>query len=165
MEAVNVKTAFLGIGSNLGDRTGNLRHAVNMIREVTGTSLRESSFYLTEPWGFSSDTSFLNMVVGINTSLDPGALLSAILEIEVSMGRIRSKSRYSSRVIDIDILLFGDLVINEEQLQIPHPHLHERKFVLVPLAEIAPDFIHPVFKKTVLSLLESCSDQSSVIKL
>ena len=80
-------------------------------------------------------------------------------------GRIRSKSRYSSRIIDIDILLFGDLVMNEEQLQIPHPHLHERRFVLVPLAEIAPDFIHPLFNKSILSLLETCPDKSSVIKL
>ncbi len=161
----NIKTAYLGIGSNLGDRAGNLRHAVNMIREVTGTSVTESSVFETEPWGFSADTRFLNMVVGMDTSLEPKALLSAILEIEISMGRIRNKSRYSSRIIDIDILLFGDLVLYEKQLQIPHPHLHERRFVLVPLAELAPDFIHPLFKQSVHSLLESCPDQSSVLKL
>jgi len=165
MEVKNIRTVFLGIGSNLGDRAGNLRNAVNMIGEVTGTAVRESSVYETEPWGFSADTSFLNMVVGFETSLHPGALLSAMLDIEVSMGRIRSKSKYSSRVIDIDILLFGDLVLNEKLLQIPHPHLHERRFVLVPLAEIAPDFIHPLFKKSVLILLESCPDPSSVLKI
>jgi len=160
-----VKTAFLGIGSNLGDRTGNLRHAVNMIRAVTGAAVTESSVYETEPWGFSADTSFLNMVVGIGTSLHPEALLSAILGIEVSMGRIRSRNKYSSRIVDIDLLLFGDLVLNVKQLQIPHPHLHERRFVLVPLAEIAPDFIHPLFKQSVHSLLQSCPDHSSVLKL
>jgi 2-amino-4-hydroxy-6-hydroxymethyldihydropteridine diphosphokinase len=165
MEVQNVNKAFLGIGSNLGNRRENLIIAIRRIEEVTGNALCLSSVYETEPWGFSSDTSFLNMVAGIETSLSPVALLSAILEIEISMGRIRGNKQYSSRIIDIDILIFGDLVIDEKHLHIPHSHLHERRFVLVPLCEIAPGFIHPVFNKTISSLLESCSDHSSVLKL
>jgi len=165
MEVENVKTAFLGIGTNLGNRRENLMAAIKSVMEVTGNAVTVSSVYETEPWGFSSATSFLNMVAGIETSLNPGELLSAILEIEISMGRIRSNKQYSSRIIDIDILLFGNMIIDENNLQIPHSHLHERRFVLVPLCEIAPGFIHPVLNKTISSLLESCTDLSSVIKL
>ena len=165
MEDKNVNTAFLGIGSNLGNREENLSSAVSMIGEIAGNILSASSVYETEPWGFQSDNKFLNMVLLIESDLEPRALLQTLLEIEVSMGRIRENADYSSRSIDLDILFYNNLVTEEQGLIIPHPHLHDRRFVLVPMAEIAPDLIHPVFHKSILTLLNSCGDKSAVVKL
>lgn len=156
---------FLGIGSNLGDREANLKEAVKGLGETIGTIISCSSVYETEPWGFEAQEQFLNMVVEADTKLNPSGLLGAILMTEAKLGRTRSGKQYSSRLIDIDILLFNDLIMNEEALQIPHPHLHKRKFVLVPLCEIAPEVVHPVYKKTISELLESCSDKSLIVKV
>jgi 2-amino-4-hydroxy-6-hydroxymethyldihydropteridine diphosphokinase len=165
MEGLIMKRAFLGIGSNLGKREDNLRIAIGRIVEETGRIEAVSSVYETEPWGFETDNLFLNMVVKVETSLEPQALLEALLRIEKSMGRRRDKEFYSSRIIDIDILFYDDIILNENYLKIPHPHLHERRFVLEPLAEIAPDFIHPVFNKKVSSLLELCKDSGRIRKI
>jgi len=159
-----MKIVFLGIGTNMGTRESNLDHALEKIEEYVGPVIKSSAIYETEPWGFRAKGEFLNLVVKMETELNPHELLYKIQNIESLLGRIRKKKRYSSRIIDIDILLYDDLIIHEPDLKIPHPLLHERKFVLVPLCEIAPDMIHPVLKKSVSSLLEICEDTGVVSK-
>jgi len=159
-----MKIVFLGIGTNLGDRERNLEQAVAKIEEFIGRILISSSTYETEPWGFKANDEFLNLVVKVETELTPSGLLGRILMVESLLGRVRGHKRYSSRMIDIDILFYEDMIIDEESLKIPHPLLHERKFVLVPLCEIATELIHPVLKKSVADLLEICKDKSEVKK-
>jgi 2-amino-4-hydroxy-6-hydroxymethyldihydropteridine diphosphokinase len=158
-----MKKVFLGLGSNLGNREENLNKAKVMIGSSIGSVISSSSLYETEPWGFESKEEFLNMVICIETKLSPSGLLGRILMIESQLGRVRCDTKYSSRVIDIDILLYDNDIVNEEALIIPHPKIEERRFVLVPLAEIAPDLIHPVLNKSLKSLLQTCSDKSSVV--
>ena len=155
---------FLGIGTNLGNRGNNLKEAVSLIEEHIGQVLKSSFIYETEPWGFQSGDEFLNMVVKVETKLIPSGIMERILMIESLMGRVRGEKQYSSRVIDIDILLYERMVIDEKNLKVPHPLMHERKFVLVPLCEIEPDMVHPVLNKTISSLLKSCKDKSKVRK-
>ena len=154
--------AFLGIGTNLGDRERNLREAIQKIGEQIGIVLESSSVYETAPWGFEAENDFLNMVISVETSYSPAELLKQINLIESAMGRERNQDRYSSRIIDIDILLYDDLIIDEKGLKIPHRLMHERKFVLVPLCELAPDLIHPILKKSMSVLLDECRDRSRV---
>lgn len=133
-------TAYLGIGTNLGDRTANLRCAVDMINEQAGRVLACSSFMETEPWGFSSDNAFLNAVVAVDTPHAPHELLRITQAIERTMGRTHKSvgGVYADRVIDIDILLYDNLVLDEPELTIPHPLMWQRRFVYEPLLEIAP---------------------------
>jgi 2-amino-4-hydroxy-6-hydroxymethyldihydropteridine diphosphokinase len=160
-----MKKVFLGIGTNLGERGTNIKEAVTAIGKNIGTVLKCSSLYETEPWGFKSENQFLNIVLEVETELTPSGVLGAILMIEAFLGRSRDGKQYSSRVIDIDILLYEDMIIDEVSLKVPHPHLHKRKFVLVPLNEIAPDLIHPVLKKNIAALLRLCEDKSAVLKI
>lgn len=155
---------FLGIGTNLGNRKANLRKAIEMIGEQIGKVIRSSSVYETAPWGFDAENDFLNMVVLAESAFTPSELLKKIISIESMLGRERNQDRYSSRIIDIDILLYDDLIINENGLKIPHPLMHERRFVLVPLNELDPDLIHPVKGKSIRVLLEECRDRSEVKK-
>ncbi len=124
-----------------------------------------SSVYETEPWGFSAEIPFLNQVAISETILEPQQVMQKILGIEKDLGRIRKQGRYSSRRIDIDILFYDDMIINEKDLVIPHPMLHKRRFALEPLAEIEPELVHPVLKKTISDLYKECSDNSEVRKM
>lgn len=157
-----MKNIFLGIGTNLGNREANLYEAVTRITELTGSIVALSSVYETDPWGFQSDNRFLNMVIKIETDRSPHGLMEEIFLIEENMGRVRSGNQYSSRVIDIDILLFNNLIIEEKNLVIPHPRMHQRRFVLVPMCEIGGDIFHPVLKISMVSLLKSCKDRGRV---
>ncbi|MCT4602015.1 MAG: 2-amino-4-hydroxy-6-hydroxymethyldihydropteridine diphosphokinase [Marinifilum sp.] len=155
------KVYFL-IGGNLGNREQILQNTLNALNKDVGKVLKLSALYETEPWGFEHEQSFLNQVVMIETDLMPENVLNRTQKIEKDLGRIRKKNRYSERTIDIDILLYDDLIVNTERLEIPHPRMAERMFALAPLAEVAPEFIHPVNGKTLLEMKNSCPDTSGV---
>jgi 2-amino-4-hydroxy-6-hydroxymethyldihydropteridine diphosphokinase len=139
---------FLGLGTNLGDKVQNLNEAVHALSLEAGSVLGLSSFYPSKPWGFESENEFLNAVVSVETELSPFELLAVTQQIEIKLGRsVKSKSGYADRLIDIDILLYDDLVIDQPALKIPHPLMKERKFVLVPLLEVAPELADPVSGK------------------
>lgn len=146
--------AYLTLGTNIGNKRRNMITAAALLAERVGDVLALSGFYETEPWGFQSENTFLNAALQLDTSLSPLELLKATQEIEIEMGRTqKSNGAYHDRIIDIDILLYDNLVLQTPELTLPHPLMHERLFVMEPLAEIAPNVIHPVFKKPVISLL------------
>lgn len=146
--------AYLGLGSNLGNRRRNLITAAALLAERAGDVLALSSFYETEPWGFVSENKFLNAALALETSLSPFDLLRLTQTIEREMGRAAKSAQgiYHDRLIDIDLLLYGDEVVRSAELEIPHPHLHERRFVLEPLREIAPFLRHPLLGKNIEEL-------------
>jgi 2-amino-4-hydroxy-6-hydroxymethyldihydropteridine diphosphokinase len=150
---------YISLGSNLGDRPTNLRNAIINISPNVKV-VTQSSVYETEPWGYSDQPSFLNQIIKANTDLAPFDLLAFIKEIEVSMGR-QETFRFGPRLIDLDILFYDDLVLGTPKLSIPHPRIIERSFVLIPLAEIAPDLYHPIFGKTIQQLTTGV-DSSSI---
>ena len=154
---------WLGIGTNMGDRLANIYSAVKELNAKKIEVVRTSSIYETSPVGFESDSQFLNAVLECETALDAEQVLDIISEVEQSMGRIRSTTeRYTSRIIDLDILLFADQIIATQKLEVPHPRLCERRFVLEPLAELIGGEIHPVKEQTISQLLSNCSDQNGV---
>ncbi len=155
--------AYLCTGGNIGNRVQELTRAAAKLQEACGTIVDKSSFYETAAWGKTDQDPFLNQVLVMETMIAPREFLSRILEIEKSMGRKRAE-RFGSRTIDIDILFYDHLVVNEPGLTIPHPQLQLRRFVLQPLAEIAPAYIHPILHQTVLQLLEDCPDPLEVKK-
>lgn len=156
--------AYLLLGSNLGDSLKYLTDASNLISSRAGTIKAKSSLYRTESWGKHDQPDFINKVIELETELFPDELLQGILAIEVELGRERNE-RWGSRTIDIDILLFGDQIIDQPNLKIPHPFLHVRRFTLEPLCEIAPSFIHPLFNRSIKALLDDLSDNLFVKKL
>jgi 2-amino-4-hydroxy-6-hydroxymethyldihydropteridine diphosphokinase len=153
--------AYLLLGSNLGDRISYIRDSHILIANKAGKVKVFSSLYETASWGKPDQPDFINQVICIDTSLSPDALLGAILSVERELGRKRLE-KWGSRTIDIDILLYDDLIVDQPDLKIPHPFMQERRFVLTPLCEIAPDIIHPVFKVPVKNLLKELSDNLPV---
>ena len=153
---------YLSLGSNIGDRQKYLEIAKKGIREQIGKIIIESGIYETEPWGFESEDIFLNSVISVETMLDPSEILEIINKIETDCGRKRSHGHYISRTIDIDILFYDQLIIYQAELEIPHPLLHQRRFILIPLNEINPELIHPVNGKKIELLLKECEDKSEV---
>lgn len=155
---------FLGLGTNLGNKEVNLGEAIRLIEIEAGRLLVASSVYETAPWGIKDQPRFLNQVILIESALAPVALLDKLLAVERKMGRERIR-KWGSRLIDIDILFYNDLVLKTPKLVLPHPFLQDRNFVLSPLAEIAPDYIHPVLGHSIRFLLEHSSDSLQVMPL
>jgi 2-amino-4-hydroxy-6-hydroxymethyldihydropteridine diphosphokinase len=154
---------YLLIGGNIGDRIYFLNESIKKIEELCGEVKDKTVVYETEAWGNTNQAAFLNQVLRISTSLTPHELLRQVLAIEVSFGRVRQEKN-GARTIDIDILYFNDIIISDEILTIPHPRIAIRKFVLIPLAEIAKNHIDPVHKISVKELLENCQDTLLAIK-
>ncbi len=149
---------FIGLGTNLGNREANLRHAVRLIAGISGVWVNAvSPCYETGAWGKTDQPDFLNQVVELKATINPEELLTELLRIEREMGRIRT-IHWGPRIIDLDILLWDQEIVDQEQLKIPHPYLHERIFVLQPLVDLAGNLRHPVLKKTLAELLPLCSD-------
>jgi 2-amino-4-hydroxy-6-hydroxymethyldihydropteridine diphosphokinase len=148
---------YLGIGTNLGNREDNCARALSLLEEAGVHVTKRSGLVETEPWGLAEQPSFLNMALEAETGLSPLELLSALKRIEASMGRTDPGERWGPRVIDLDILLYGDEVIESPELRIPHPSMHKRGFVLGPLSEIAPALRHPVLGRTIVELKDSIS--------
>lgn len=156
--------SYILLGSNEGDIKKNILFAIEQISRLSVKKPVLSHCYETEPWGFESKNLFYNIAMKINTELSPGELLNTLLEIEKKAGRIRSGVGYSSRTLDADIIFYDSQVINEATLIIPHPRVHLRRFALVPLNDICPEYIHPILRKSVNELLTELSDPLSVKK-
>jgi 2-amino-4-hydroxy-6-hydroxymethyldihydropteridine diphosphokinase len=144
-------TVYIGIGSNLGNRHENCFRAIELLQQNGLLATKQSSMHETEPWGVTDQPAFVNMAIEIETDLDPQKLLSLLKKIEKDMGR-QETLRWGPRIIDLDILLYNAITLNTDALTIPHPLMHEREFVLKPLAEIAKDMIHPVLKRKINDL-------------
>ena len=163
MDTETIK-AYVGIGSNLGDRAGNLLLAVRGLMEASFTVTKLSGIYETEPVQIESETNFLNMVAELKCeSITPSQMMARMLRIEYLLGR-KDKSLKKPRTIDLDLLFYNHEQTESEFLTLPHPRLHLRKFVLVPMVEIAPTFVHPIFQKDVTTLLSESTDTSSVVR-
>lgn len=159
------ESVFILIGSNLGERQLLVNQACGMIEERCGKIMAKSRLYESEPWGFKSEHWFLNMVVEVGTCLSPDELMDTLLAIEKELGRDRSTLHdgYVSRPMDLDILYWGDgLIADNQHVIVPHPRLHQRRFTLLPLCDIAPDYVHPIMKMTNRQLLDNCSDSGIV---
>lgn len=149
------------LGGNLGNRKENLNQAKKHIQKIIGSIINESSIYETKAWGVENQPNFLNQVILVETMLSPQNVLTENLQIEKILGRVRHQ-KWHERTIDIDILYAEDLILNEENLKIPHPFIQERKFTLIPLVEISPNFVHPIFQKTQAILNNECLDNLPV---
>ncbi len=155
---------YLMLGTNIGSRQANLQIATAQLAKLIGEIKERSAIYETGPWGVMDQPDFLNQAILIETELSPEKLLDALQGIEYEMG-MRKKRKWGERLIDLDILFYNDQIIDNERLQIPHLLMTERRFVLTPLNDIAPDFVHPVFKKSIRQLLNSCQDPLKVMIL
>lgn len=150
-------------GSNSGDRLHYVKKAIQQIEAEVGKITNISPLYESEPWGFDDETWFINGVLIVETELEAENVLSKLLSIENSLGRRRTDSeRYESRTIDLDILLYNEIILESENLVIPHPRLHKRRFTLLPLNDLLPDFVHPKLNKTISQILDNCDDKGEV---
>jgi 2-amino-4-hydroxy-6-hydroxymethyldihydropteridine diphosphokinase len=151
-------TAYISLGTNLGDKNKHITTAVKLLAERAGEILTLSRLYENPPWGFESENEFVNTALALETALSPIDLLNITQQIEREMGRTENTSgSYCDRIIDIDILFYEDMILHTDNITLPHPLMHERRFMVVPLAEIAPAFLHPVLKKTITELAFSLS--------
>lgn len=154
---------ILSLGSNIGDKFNFLTLSKSLIYHKIGQILLSSNIYETEPWGVENQDSYLNQVISVQTDRTPNELLKDIHSIEKELGRIRNV-HYGARTIDIDILYYGERIINAKRLKIPHPHIQKRRFILVPLSEVSPEMLHPLLKKTNQELLDVVKDNGKVTK-
>ncbi|MDR1985183.1 MAG: 2-amino-4-hydroxy-6-hydroxymethyldihydropteridine diphosphokinase [Prevotellaceae bacterium] len=157
---------YLLFGSNIGDKKKHIDNAQNFVKNEIGEIVAESSLYLTEAWGFDSDSMFLNKIIVVESNLNAFEILEITQKIELKLGRAnKTTDKYQSRIIDIDILFYDDEIIEASKLTIPHPQIQNRRFTLQPLAEIAPDFIHPKLRKSISQLLADCKDEKKSSRL
>ena len=159
-----MQTIYLHTGSNMGDPAHQLKEAIQHIEEQIGTVTQQSSVYETEPWGLPNQPNFFNQALEVKTTLVPEIVLQKIHQIEASMGRTRTE-KWAARNIDIDLIFYANQKIQTEELTVPHPHLQDRNFVLIPLLEIAPEFMHPELGETIEELYFRCNDTLEVIML
>lgn len=160
-----MNVAFLCLGGNIGDRLANLKEAKRQIGFLGCKLLNESSVYQTKAWGVDEAPDYYNQCIQISTNLSAHELMKALIGVEESMGRVRTDNRNASRTMDIDILFFNEEQINTPELEVPHPRLQLRNFVLIPMAEIAPKLMHPKLRKTLQQLLNVCADENEVKKI
>jgi len=158
-----MNVAYLCLGGNIGDRESAIYQALFEISQKVGEIKAQSKIYETEAWGVENQQAYLNQCIEVNTYLSADELITTLLAIEQHLGRIRTlNGGYEPRTIDLDVLFFNNEVINSTHLTVPHPRLHLRKFVLIPLNEICPNYLHPILNKTIFNLLSECSDLSEV---
>ena len=155
---------YFSIGSNKGNRSGLINEAIDKIDIIIGKVVLKSSIYETKSWGFNSNN-FYNICILLESTLTPELILNKILTIEKDMGRLKTTDQYSDRCIDIDILFFDNRIVNSKSLEIPHPRIQLRKFVLTPMLELTPDLIHPILNKSIRQLELECIDKDQPIKV
>ena len=155
---------YFSIGSNKGNRSGLINEAIDKIDIIIGKVVLKSSIYETKSWGFNSNN-FYNICILLESTLAPQLILNKILTIEKDMGRLKTTDQYSDRCIDIDILFFDNMIVNSKSLEIPHPRIQLRKFVLTPMLELTPDLIHPILNKSIRQLELECIDKDQPIKV
>jgi len=162
-----MEKCFVLFGSNMGDKNEIFDQACLLINNRCGRIVEVSSAYESEPWGFKADEWFLNRLLIVETELEPEEMLQQLLDIEAKLGRVRHSETkgYTSRTADLDILYYGNRIVLTDRLTIPHPRLHQRRFALLPLCELLPDFVHPAFNLTQTELLKRCADSSEVRKI
>ncbi len=151
-------TIYLSLGTNLGNKQINLNLAIELISKRCGALIGKSGVYISSAWGYESENEFYNQCLKIETQLTPDQLIDTLISIEEDLGRTRGSSGYADRMIDIDVLFYDDFVLQTARLVIPHPRMLERLFVLAPMAELAPDFIHPLRELSMKVLLKECTD-------